>query len=380
MALHIFSSTDAGAPTLSGTTGDLVNLLDKLLVDGYNSQTITITRSGTTATANCTSHGFVTGQRVVVSGADQADYNIEAPITVSDANNFTYEVANSPTTPATGTITAKVAPLGWTLSYTATNKRAWRTPSGTNQFYLRVTDDGTGSAAYGRAIGYETMSDIDTGTGPFPTEALLSGGGWVHKSTTATSTTRFWYCVSDKKLFTIVVKIDGTYYMRLLGFGDFESIVSGDAYNTCIYLSTNSFYSSDPGVAYVTSIGITGVGGVYYARDGYGSAGAIRGNFLNPGLGGSSKAFGAGGSYPYPTNLFGDSLVMGRVYLGEGTALRGWYPGLWDHGHAVSVANSDGNTWSGATGSTLEGKKFINRWPTWASGSFIIETSDTWRD
>lgn len=35
----IYKSTDSGAPTLSGTAGDLVNLLDKCLVAGYGSKT-----------------------------------------------------------------------------------------------------------------------------------------------------------------------------------------------------------------------------------------------------------------------------------------------------------------------------------------------------
>jgi hypothetical protein len=38
MQFTLYSSTDASAPTLSGTAGDLVNLLDKCLVAGYGSK------------------------------------------------------------------------------------------------------------------------------------------------------------------------------------------------------------------------------------------------------------------------------------------------------------------------------------------------------
>ena len=38
MTTRLYRSTDSSAPTLSGTVGDLVNLLDKCLVTGYGSQ------------------------------------------------------------------------------------------------------------------------------------------------------------------------------------------------------------------------------------------------------------------------------------------------------------------------------------------------------
>ena len=65
-----------------------------------------ITRSGTTATVTTTnSHFYATGDFVTVSGAVETDYNLTgASVTVTGATTFTYEVANSPTSPATGTI------------------------------------------------------------------------------------------------------------------------------------------------------------------------------------------------------------------------------------------------------------------------------------
>lgn len=69
-----------------------------------------LTRSGTTATAvTSIAHGYTTGQWVTVAGADQGDYNGTVQITVTDVDQFTYAVANSPATPATGTISAQRA-------------------------------------------------------------------------------------------------------------------------------------------------------------------------------------------------------------------------------------------------------------------------------
>lgn len=66
-----------------------------------------ITRSGGTATVTTSAnHGYTTNDRVNIRGADQADYNGDYTITVTGVNTFTYTVANSPATPATGTIFA----------------------------------------------------------------------------------------------------------------------------------------------------------------------------------------------------------------------------------------------------------------------------------
>ena len=66
-----------------------------------------ITRSSTTATATTsTAHGYATGNRITIAGSNQSDYNGTFEITVTGAAAFTFTVANSPTTPATGTMTA----------------------------------------------------------------------------------------------------------------------------------------------------------------------------------------------------------------------------------------------------------------------------------
>lgn len=68
-----------------------------------------LTRSGTTATAVTSSaHDFVTGDYVEILGATPDGYNVNnAVITVVDSTTFTFDVSDSLTTPATGTITVK---------------------------------------------------------------------------------------------------------------------------------------------------------------------------------------------------------------------------------------------------------------------------------
>ncbi len=62
-----------------------------------------ITRSSTTATVTTTTpHGLNTGMSVTISGATETEYNITAVITVGSTTTFTYTVAGTPTSPATG--------------------------------------------------------------------------------------------------------------------------------------------------------------------------------------------------------------------------------------------------------------------------------------
>ena len=63
-----------------------------------------ITRSSTTATVTTPKkHGLDDGQKVILSGATQTEYNGEKTISVTGTSTFTYTVSGSPATPATGT-------------------------------------------------------------------------------------------------------------------------------------------------------------------------------------------------------------------------------------------------------------------------------------
>jgi len=80
-------------------TGDTLTGIPSLLP-------ATITRAGLVATLNTfpTPHGFTTGQRIVVLGANQPEYTGARTVTVVDPFQATYPVTGNPATPATGTI------------------------------------------------------------------------------------------------------------------------------------------------------------------------------------------------------------------------------------------------------------------------------------
>ena len=69
----------------------------------------TLASSGTTATCTTTlNHGYTTGQSVTISGAVPAGYNGTFTIVVTGLNTFTYTLASTLTSPATGTILAGI--------------------------------------------------------------------------------------------------------------------------------------------------------------------------------------------------------------------------------------------------------------------------------
>jgi hypothetical protein len=102
-------------------TCDLKQFLDKVyLLRGYQTADVftltSLTRSSAVATATKTAHGLSALSWVDIQGAAEAQYNgIFQIATVPTANTFTYAVTGTPTSPATGTITARPCkpPLVW---------------------------------------------------------------------------------------------------------------------------------------------------------------------------------------------------------------------------------------------------------------------------
>jgi hypothetical protein len=137
---------------------------------------------------------------------------------------------------ASGTITFKMAPMGWTKAFVGTNLAAYKSANvESTGMYLRVDDTGTTTA---RVVGYESMSGISTGTGPFPTATQMSGGGYWNKSVAATSSRVIYTVTGDSRAFffhasiyTATASSDNRTNGSLHGFGDMVALrASGDAY------------------------------------------------------------------------------------------------------------------------------------------------------
>ncbi len=115
------ATKSTGSATATGTATSVIPI-SSALQDANGNQFVTIvsatiintvisitnlTRSGTTVTATTTSnHELASNQSVTIAGAVETEYNGTQTVTVTAADVFTYEIATTPSTPATGTITA----------------------------------------------------------------------------------------------------------------------------------------------------------------------------------------------------------------------------------------------------------------------------------
>lgn len=92
----------AGTPGIAPAWAPL--LLACAFAETLNTASVAITRTSTVATVTETAHGRAVGEKVKISGATEPEYNgTFSIVTVPDANTYTYTVAGSPTSPATGT-------------------------------------------------------------------------------------------------------------------------------------------------------------------------------------------------------------------------------------------------------------------------------------
>lgn len=234
-----FDSTMTGAPALSGTAGTLIGLLDACLQDGFGGVTLdSLVVASNVATATYSSgHGFAmmgnTGPVILIAGATPAGLNGKWRVTVTSTTQFTFATSGISNQTASGTITAKRAPAGFTKVYSGTNKAAYRADNvQSTRCYLRVDDSTSYSAA---CIGYQSMSDIDTGTDPFPSSSNFG----IARSRDTSGTARPWVLIADDRLFYLYVDYGSTAsYYTMAAFGDIRSRLSADAYH-CLLAKSN---------------------------------------------------------------------------------------------------------------------------------------------
>jgi len=346
--IRLFRSTDTGAPTLSGTAGAVVSIFDACLKDGYNSKSVQgITRSGSTATVTfATAHGFAADGLTIVriAGASQSEYNGDFQISNVTSTTFDITVTGTPATPATGTITCKVSPADWTKEFSGTNKAVYRAPSG-NRLFLRL-DDANPNADSNKSAnlrGYETMTDVDTGVGLFPTIAQKSLGITINKSSTANGTTREWVLVADGFEFYFWYANYQTqqYQYRLFHFGDVASEMSSDAYGCLIFgdygFDVSDLFESTTAIQFISSGGLASDAGHYYARS-YTQIGASvqAGKLGNIALGTNRIGKGVLG-YPSPAN---NSLYVSPIFVHDSSVIRGQLKGIYQPLHTRPLGNA----------------------------------------
>lgn len=223
-----YDSTMSSAPALSGEAGKLIGVLDACLINGFGSVTLdsVVVEDGIATATKSAGHGFTDYVVVVIAGATPSGLNGNKRLTLVSSTVFTFDATGISDQTATGTITAKVAPVGWTKAYSGTNKAVYaRSDAAATAMVLRIDDS---PAQYPTLIMYESMSNVDTGTGASTTR-------YFAKSSASSGTARAWRLFSDTRAFYLFANADGSTWPSAMFFGDIKHYRSGDAYH-CLLL------------------------------------------------------------------------------------------------------------------------------------------------
>lgn len=354
-SVKYFDSTMLGAPTLSGTAGSMIGILDACLINGFGQVTLdSLVVAGGIATATrAAGHPMVKDGVAFIANASVGVLNGEQKVTNVTTTTFQFATTAADGA-ASGAITAKVAPAKWTKLFTGTNLAAYKSsdPASTG-CVLRVDDASTQTT---RVLGFETMSDINTGTGQFPASVQQINGNFWDKSSAANATANQWVLIADGRFFYFARAIRSgatptTFNEnQMSAFGDFLPTKSGDAY-ACIISgdSSSQAAASITSTANYWSAAAGPAPGLYSPRS-YTTLGFSMPmgkafptiNGLTPGTGVGSASGAAGNGTPFPNPTDGGVYVV-QHYVFEAIAgstanvHRGISPGFYCTPQAVPL-------------------------------------------
>lgn len=240
--VKFFSSTQNGAPSLLGSAGSLVSLLDAVLVNGWGTLTASsVSVSGGIGTATfAAAHPFIVDGVVRFSGAT-GSLNGDRRVLSTASLSITFDASDLADGAVSGTISAMVAPLGWTKSFAGTNVGVYKSSeSGATGYSLYVSDTTT---TYASVRGYEVVTDLSTFSGAFPTTTQSATSVWWKNSGTATGAQ--WFVIGNGRFFYLFLgtsaSATGGWPQQLSGFA-FGDVVSRKAADPgrCGMFSLNS--------------------------------------------------------------------------------------------------------------------------------------------
>lgn len=382
-----YHSDEVGAPTLNNAAGSLNDVLYACLVTGFRSQTLTsINVASNVATATLAGHAYTNDMMVDIAGATPAGLNGRKRITVTGSGTFTFPTTGVADGAATGTITAKRSPLGWSRVANSANKAIYaRTDVAATAQVLCLDDTGAGNAGttHARIVMAEAWTAADTFTGLAPTAAQLAGGQVVSKGTNSAAAKK-WAIFGDSRFIYLFTETTGYPFSSSAGlsmscFGDIISDRAGDAYGSVIS-------------AAVTTPGDTASGGMRSAVLGTAPSAydmcfsrlsnqlgaAIRGIVVGP----LSGNVGAGSIPLYPSPVNNGAALFGPVLVAEESSsfthpVRGVLPGLLHPAckglhalHLTTLTNVTGSTRALVpVGTNSQG----------TVGCVVIDTTGPWR-
>jgi len=276
-----------------------------------------------------------------------------------------------------------LAPALWTKAFTGVNKAVFRAGAGPKH-YIRIDDSGPGvnGAAEARVRAFESMTDVDTGTFPYPTTSQRTNGIFIRKSATADATPRQWIVLADERTMYMLVSTGGSFDWVGWSFGEFYSFSSIDAQWRSVLIA-NNLEGSTSAVDFSLSRVFTPGGNfsnaaIYIARSEDGTVNSIQGAIFGDRSFSSITSNNSSNAgllqAPNPTD---GGFYISRMTLAYSSSpvLRGLLRGFHHWGHPRgSVGNAIINGSGKFAGKQLQ---LIDA-GSGLDASYLIEISNTW--
>lgn len=325
--VKFFNENFPGAPVLTNAVGSGLAVIRACLVTGFGLRTATgLTVSNGIATltlaADAKNVNLIDSVILVAGATSKTELNGEQRVTAATDNTLQFATAASNGS-ASGTVTVKTASAGWTEAFTGTNIAAFKSAAvaGTGA-YLRVQDTTTNTM---RVVGYVSMTAVSTGSGPFPTSAQMSGGGYWAKQYSGAGSAVPWDVFADgRAIHWAPSPLQANYGAEYTGqelrfFGDLIAAKSIDPYSAVLTVGIDNTASGA-----VSSLwqGANSNQMRSYAARAYSGAGTSAEFGWRPFVG--SAAIDSGTD---PAFGMGPSPVDGSLHLSRLTALAGLLPG-----------------------------------------------------
>jgi hypothetical protein len=275
------------------------------------------------------------------------------------------------------------APALWTKEFTDVNKAVFRAGAGPKH-YIRIDDSGPGvnGAAEARVRAFESMTDVDTGTFPYPTTSQRANGIFIRKSATADATVRQWIVLADEHTMYMLVSTGGTLDWIGWSFGEFFSFSSIDAQWRSVLIANNNegtISASDVSLSRAFTPGPgSSDAAIYIARSEDGTVNSIQGSIYGDrSLSSISTNNAANTGLLAAPNPVDGGFYVSRVtlaYLSSAT-IRGVLRGFHHWGHprgsvGNAIINGSGN-FAGKQLQLIDAGSGLN-------ASYLLEISNTW--
>lgn len=380
-----FHSGQADAPIITGNSpGSILALLKGALVTGLRVLAPTsVTISGGVATATFVSGTFAVGEIIAIDGATPSALNGEAIVTASGVASCSWATAASGA--VSGTISIRLAPAGWTVPFEDTGRAVFQSGDpASSLFYYRIEDTAGQSA---RIRGFETMSDVDTGAMPFPTNSQISGGGYLWKSSVVNGTPIRWKIFVSSRTVLLAFAAGtgmgaGNHTAPLRGFGDaIEEAPGGDPWSSFVSYSGSTVTNSQTGPLNGGG-NFSATGATVVARSRGGIGGALQIN-AHPFVGNTGSESGADGTLGSLSGDIAGRLRLSKIYFQESSGSpRAGVPGVYRIPQSAVLGTlNDGDLVDG--GDALPGRvlvavvcgPFYNGTP---AGIYLVDITGPW--